>query len=664
MENQLQLTGPLVSDYDFFTSAIDMNLPGLEDFKKAVESEDFENARRFFAEHVRKSLRPDLYFSIPNHEMQNVYYLPDESKVEMGERILSLNLVSTGTPHQFSGKVDWSANPTFNQYKEWTWQLNRHWEWEVLASRYREMGDERYAEGLVDLFTSWVQQVIAPKDEPAGSTYGWRTIECGIRMANAWPFALHACYRSPHFTDDVLVDWYKSMWEHANRLRSRHRESGNWLIMEMNGLSHIAVLCPEFQESNNWRLYAIEMLIQELSKQLYPDGFHFELSTNYHEVLIINYFQVFQLYDAYGIPFAPELVTGLEDACAIHVKLMMPGGLIPDLNDGRWMRASEFSSMSEATRLYPYRKDFLWSYTDGQEGQPPAETSIALPYSGFYIMRNSWDREAVWALLDAGPFGKSHQHEDKLSLLIHAYGELLLTEGGNYAYDESEMRRYVLSTRAHNTVRVDGSDQNRRSAYQWKEEDIDVPASAEWRSSDDSDYAQGTYDEGYGDQVQIKVTHNRSVLFLKNHPLLSPCFLVIDKLTPQDEELHAYEFLWHLASESADTQGLKSFTLNDKGPNLTIIKSQTGNLAGKIVKGQMEPEWQGWKNTPINKQGEYKPAPTVVYDLTAKGPVCVATLLFPTPMGEICPVEKIELAGELDDLKVRIDLFNGQSVVI
>lgn len=661
MENQAHRFGPLVSDYEFFTRSIDTSLSGLEDLKKAVESEDFGKARRLFAEHVRRSLRPDLYFLIPPHEMQNQFFLPGETLEEMGERILSLKLVSCGTPHQFSGKVDWSANPTFNQYKEWTWQLNRLWEWEVLAKLYRETGAEQYAEGLVQLFTSWVRQVVVPEN---GSGYGWRTIECGIRMGNAWPYALHACYRSPHFTDDVLIDWYKSLWEHAMHLRCHHREEGNWLLMEMNGLSHISVLCPEFSKAENWRNYAQEMLVRELNRQLYPDGFQFELSTNYHEVVLNNYFQVIQLYQAYGYPIAPEIVNALENACSIHVKLMMPDGRLPDVNDGRWLKVSGSASMSEAIRRYPHRQDFLWAYTEGQQGKPPIETSIPLPYSGYYVMRTGWDRQAVWAMFDAGPFGRGHQHEDKLNLLIHAYGMLLLTEGGNYAYDDSEMRRYVLSTRSHNTVRVDGSDQNRRMAYRWREEDLHLQAVAKWHSSEALDFVQGTYDEGFGIQAQIKVAHSRSVLFLKNHPLVSPCFVVIDRLAPQDEQSHSYEFLWHLHSESAVVQGLNSFTLNHEGPNLTLLTNRMENLTVKIVKGQTEPEWQGWNNTHTFAQGEYAPAPVAVYDLTAAGPIRVVTLLFPTDTGERCPVKEVEASGEFGDRQIRLHLLNGQSIEI
>jgi len=84
----------------------------------------------------------------------------------------------------------------------------------------------------------------------------------------------------------------------------------------------------------------------------------------------------------------------------------------------------------------------------GRARLAPAQASHAFPYAGYYVMRTGWEPDAMWAVLDAGHFGYGHQHEDKLSLLLHAYGRLLLTEGGNYAYDASEMRRYVLSTRA------------------------------------------------------------------------------------------------------------------------------------------------------------------------------------------------------------------------
>jgi hypothetical protein len=657
-----QQAGPRLGDREFF-ARLDGTRPGLKAVTQAAEAGDYGRARRLFAERIRSTLRPELYFSMPKHELQNRTFLPGEDLRAAADRILTLTLVSTGTPHRFEGRVDWYHNPTFNQYKEWTWQLNRHWEWEILARCYRQTGNEAYAEGFVEMFKSWVRQVVAPVNEPGGATKGWRTIEAGIRMSNTWPYALHAFYRSPHFTDDVLIDWYKSLWEHGSRLRNDHR-TGNWFIMEMNGLAHIGILCPEFADANAWKQYALGKLEEELDVQIYPDGLQYELSTNYHEVVLNNYNMIMELCEAYGVALPPALRGKLEQAYAVHVSLVMPDGRLPDLNDGRWMDLSASTSMKRAVRQFPERADFRWALTKGREGRPPEYTSIALPYSGYYIMRSGWDREAVWACLDAGPFGRGHQHEDKLNLLVHAYGALLLTEGGNYAYDDSEMRRYVLSTRSHNTIRVDGCDQNRRARYSWEPSDIGKRAGAIWYSSRGFDLAEGIYDEGYGPDARIFVEHRRKVVFLKEHPQLGPCFLVVDRLLPEDGRRHAYELLWHLNAGGAVANGLRTAALHSGGPGMTLLAGGPAGLRAEIVESREEPEWQGWKPTGSGLQGEFGPCPTAVYRLESSGPVRIVTLLHPTRPEAVCPVVRLETGTDSRETAVHLFLEDGGKVIL
>lgn len=152
---------------------------------------------------------------------------------------------------------------------------------------------------------------------------------------------------------------------------------------------------------------------------------------------------------------------------------------------------------------------------------------------------------------------QGHQHEDKLSLLLYADGAYTLTEANRYAYDTSEMRRYVLSTRGHNTVRVDGQDQNRRKTYAWKKEDIARKSDLDYTLSPDCDRVSAIYDEGYGDGQDRDVTHSRRVLFLKQpgHGL-RPFVIVVDRLTAK-EQSHQYEWLWHLDSPTLKADGLK-----------------------------------------------------------------------------------------------------------
>ncbi|MCU0504071.1 MAG: heparinase II/III family protein, partial [Anaerolineae bacterium] len=472
-----EMIGPRLSDADFFHS-IDTTRPGLEGIPEAVAHGDFATAHRLFAAEVRRTLEPERFFRI-QREFRGAHFMKEgETAEQAGERILAGELISCSTPHQFVGEVDWFINPTFNQYKEWTWQLSRHSEWGILAERYRATGDERFAAAFVRYFESWVHQALVPENADGGATLCWRTIEAGIRMGGVWQWALHSFYRSPHFTDDVLVDWYKSVWEHGWRLRNFHR-TGNWLIMEMNGLAQIGILYPQFLDAPAWKAYAFDRMVEELDAQIYPDGWQVELSTGYHQVDINNYQWLIDVCHAYDEPIPAAFRASMERMHAVNVLMMMPDGRLPDLNDGGWHDVARL--MRSAVDDYPGRADFLWAQTKRARGRPPAVTSHAFPYAGYYVMRSGWEPDAMWAVLDAGHFGYGHQHEDKLSLLLHAYGRLLLTEGGNYAYDASEMRRYVLSTRAHNTIRVDGDDQNRRLAYDRARFDVAIPSDGSLR---------------------------------------------------------------------------------------------------------------------------------------------------------------------------------------
>jgi hypothetical protein len=653
------LVGPRLSDADFF-SKIDVKRPGLEGVPAAIAAGDFAAARRLFAAEVRHTLQPDRFLRI-NREFRGAHFMHEgETAEQAGERILRGELISCATPHTFAGEVDWFANPTFNKYREWTWQLSRHPEWALLGERYRATGDERYAEAFVRFFTGWVRQAVVPENAGGWDTLCWRTIEAGIRMGGSWQWALHSFYRSPHFTDDVLVDWYKSVWEHGWRLRNFHR-TGNWLIMEMNGLAQVAILYPQFTDAPAWLDYAFDKMVAELDAQIYPDGFQVELSTGYHQVDINNYQWLIDVCHAYDVPTPPAFRTAMEKMHAVNVLMMMPDGRLPDVNDGGWHDVARL--MRSAIKDYPARSDFLWVFSKGKEGKPPAVTSHAFDYAGYYVTRSGWQPAALWALFDGGPFGYGHQHEDKLHVLFHAYGRLLLTEGGNYAYDDSEMRRYVLSTRAHNTVRVDGGDQNRRIAYDRDAFDVTARSGATWRASPAYDVAEATYDEGYNVTANRSVTHRRKVVLLKvGQQSLGPCLIVIDRLTPTDGKPHHYQALWHLNTETAERDGLRVCSADGGRPNLAIVPSAVPGLSVAVACGQESPEFQGWKAIKNHQQGEYMPTPTAVYEWETSGPMRLVTVLYPTRAHETCPIASVEAGTGVDDHDMRVVMTDGRVV--
>ncbi len=70
--------------------------------------------------------------------------------------------------------------------------------------------------------------------------------------------------------------------------------------MEMNGLAQIGILYPQLKQAGAWLEQALDFLGKELDRQIYPDGFQYELTTNYHVVVILNYQRLAEVAGAFG----------------------------------------------------------------------------------------------------------------------------------------------------------------------------------------------------------------------------------------------------------------------------------------------------------------------------------------------------------------------------
>ena len=487
--------GPRTTPEEFFTKHLDTSIPALSSIPAKMAAGDLAGAEKVFADHVRATLRNDAL----NKDWLGRKYKGKELRAlkRRAEEIMDYRLSSCGMPHHFTDhKVDWDLNPTFNKYKEWTWQLSRHPFWTTLAEYYTATGDEKAVTVWIDMISSWFDQALVPEKAGPGATHCWRTIEAGIRMSG-WSRQIAAFAKSPQVTDEFLTRYFISIWEHGWRLRNNSTH-GNWLLMELHGLLRITLLYPFLNDAPEWKAYALKLLGEEFSRQVYPDGFQYELATGYHGVVISNYLGVFDLYEQLGLEKPEFIRKGLEKMFEVYVRLATPNGGTPTLNDGGSMDVARWCRT--AAKLYPQRADFRWFATGGKEGAKPDFLSTVFPWAGAVVFRSSWEKDAVWGYMDGSPFGRGHQHEDKLNFVMRAYGKQLLTEGGNYMYDSSDCRKYVLSTRAHNTIRVDGFDQNRRRTYRWKDEDINVKADVEFSTTPARDCARSAYRDGYGPQ--------------------------------------------------------------------------------------------------------------------------------------------------------------------
>lgn len=554
----------------------------------------------------------------------------DRPDTKAADKIVAHELQSVGVPHKYEGEIDWTLNPI--NYREWPWQLNRHPFWSTLGRTYWSTGDEKYAKEFVYQMTHWVENCPVPMTNSGNSSATWRTIEAGIRTSGSWMNSFHYFLSSPSFTDEAVITMIKSFVEHAQHLM-RWPTGGNWLTMESNGLLHIGAMFPEFKDADNWRKAAIERMYAELDNQVYPDGAQIELTTGYHQVSLRNFVGLMKIARLNDVEMPSDYLDKLERMYHYNLYASMPNRRLPGLNDGGMTAIGR--SMQEGFGYFPHRKDFQWIASSGANGERPKDASYAFPYAGHFIMRSGWDEDDRYLLMDGGPFGYGHQHEDKLNIVLYAHGKVHVIDPGNYPYDSSQWRRYVISTYAHNTILVDEMPQNHRrlprSTFVVKE-----PLPNTWLSEDDYDYCVSTYEEGYGREGDKTVSHKRRVLFVKPE-----YWIITDTMTPSDDAGHKYESMFHLDADAAivDAETNRVETQNTDSSNLAIIPPLNDDVAVDIISGQEEPVVQGW----IPAGGyDVRPIPTPIFTKTNKGTTWFVYVFYPTPKGQELPIVAVE----------------------
>jgi hypothetical protein len=633
--------GTVIEERDMFEF---LDLDGVVKVKVALEKKDQEGAVRAWASYLRgRSYAPwGDGLRVPKLEVAHI--------VEWADRIVMGEMEQQAIDHTFAGgDIDWFYNPTqvrddLAVNNEWQWQLNRMGFWEVLGLAYRATGNEVYAETWVKHLRSWAAQCPRPEDHGNYAQSCWRTIESGIRMAGSWPKAFCCFLQSPSFTDEDVVLYVKLCIEHAIHLRTHHRPAGNWLTMEMAGLYSVGAMFPELKDAKNWRVYAAEHAYRELDTQFTPDGAQVELSPGYHWVALGNILTIPRVAKAAGFEgeLPRDFLARAEKAFEFTLLMRTPDGSTPRTNDTP-NRQDVASVMAVGAELFPERKDFLWAATNGDEGQVPNGTSVGFDYAGYYVMRSGWDADANMLCFDAGPTGLAHIHQDKLNVMMWAYGREVLLDMGGGPYEQSKWRRYGISTFSHNTVIVDGLGQKRERAFS------DVPLEdVTWVSCEDYDYAVGVYDETYEDVACVM--HTRHVLFAK-----PDLFLVWDVLTPKDEAVHHYQARWHVTTPHVLMDGNRVVTADDGQPNLAIVPLLDG-VNVQSVSAQEEPELLGWW---IRKrvQPSVIPAATVLHNRSGDGVQHFMTLFLPLRQGEASPVQGVL---QTDHLCVDVAFVDGR----
>jgi len=427
------------------------------------------------------------------------------------------------------------------------WELSRFQHSATLGQAYWLTGDEKYVQEFVRQVEDWIDR------NPPRFGVNWAcTMDVAIRVAN-WILGFYFLKGSQAFTDEFLIKFLKSLLAHGRHIMANLENKGitnNHYLADLMGLIYLGIAFPEFKEARRWREFGVQELVKEMEKQVYDDGMDFEASTCYHRLALELFFYPALLCRLNGIELPQSFHEKLKKMFDFVLYVLKPNGRMPQIGDndnGRLhvlgkrdildmtylltfatlyyddpaYKIEEFGFAPEALWLFGPEAYERWKKMPGRSVEELK--SKAFPDGGIYVMRHKKD----YMVISCGPNGQGglggHAHNDKLSFEFCVGGEDIIIDAGTYVYTAApKWRSRFRSTSSHNTVMINGKEQNRFNGLFSMKDDSQARI-IKWQTGRDIGIFIG---EHYGyKQLSPSVIHQREIRFRKKERTLE----VIDK---------------------------------------------------------------------------------------------------------------------------------------
>ena len=569
-----------ISDSKFFT---------LFDFQP-------ENAEAFVSNFTAHS-RYNYFFNSSNRKeffLQLLTRFHSQTDVVMAaESVMNNKFHLFGKLHRFSDTWNWHLDLCTQQQLadkhfysilsfpenvgsdvKFAWELSRfHFNW-TLGKAYWTTNRRDYKEKFFSLTLDWISK------NPFCYGVNWMSpMDVAIRACN-WIAGFYF-FNDDRPTETESSAWLtilKSLWQHGVYLEHNleyTRRSGNHLLADAVGLLMLGVFFKSSKQGRAWLSLGKSILEEEILLQTNPDGVNYEMSVAYHRMVTEFFLTSFILMKKNKHPFSDAYRERLQLMLGYVAHYTKPDGTAPlvgDSDDGRLFWFNEEEDFNNHTSLlpiahtlfdFPFRSgetDFseqaLWLLgTDGWElfqrkkraAQPVSLGSLLFANSQFAVLQSS----NAHIFIDAGELGKKgwggHGNNDTLSFELYANGVSWLTDRGTFTYTANrQLRDELRSTRAHNTVMIDGVElADFANAFKVKA-DLTNPKILKWETSSERDVLVAEH-SAY-QRLPNPVKHKREFLFDKQRDEL----LLTDTLTGQGD--HTAEFFFHFAADIALTQ--------------------------------------------------------------------------------------------------------------
>ena len=526
-----------------------------------------------------------------------------------------------GMPERvFGNPVDWGKLESTELEKS-VW-LNRFYYLPSFARMYYLKKDQAALGYMVRFIRKWIAE------NPGGggnSRYNWFDMQVAWRAIHlSWCYFLG----EGGLTADEKKMITGSLQVHADILLEGF---GKQNLNEFNHQAHgalamlyLGILFPFLRGSEELVSSGLRILDHHIRHAFYTDGGNVEQMFGYYPFEAHLFRDAYLLCRANQVEFPEELAALLQRMIRFMVAVKQPDHTMPPVNDSFEMPAIPTIATLCAVL--------------GQEAPAGPGSSVYFPETQIAVMRAEKGRHSWYVLINPAKSIGAHAHAGRLAFTLWINGRPLLIDSGCCNYDRPLLVRWYRTTRAHNTVVIDGkSDEATSSARQWAPKRITGNRITRW--VDHPDYRWCRMNSPTDDPVNSGVSWTRDLVLVKNE------FFVIHDCFESSGE-HRYETLFHFPPTDVSTGDHQEILTGSAGPVIVPVFEKM-------------PDCPVISNELVSSGGKDIPAPVASYHFIGKGTSHSAFVVIPEP--EKRPLLKCESSG--DGFGIMISGVAGKAVL-
>ena len=363
----------------------------------------------------------------------------------------------SGRVEFFQSNIDWDMKD--EEYRLVCFRVNSFRYLLTLSNAFKQSGNRKYVDRGFELIDNWIANNFS-----LISGDKWSPYVIADRLMNWIGFVSEYC-------DDTKIKHYaKHIYPQAIELMKsiEYQLGANHLLSEGRAL----IAAGAFLNNDKMYQYGKKILQKEFDVQFLNDGGHYERSVSYHVESLQQYFEAIWIMNYLGDSAAQSFAMMIKEAYKFLNNMIGVNGEIPLFNDSAidypfydardFLATTEYLYKTTPTNAYPGDYKVSWNMDNFEKLDCNWNINELSESTGFLHHRFQFGDNKYSVYFDVGDNGPDsnlgHTHADSLSILLSCSNKRILVDSGAFTYQNGELRNQCRSTKAHNTLEIDDTD--------------------------------------------------------------------------------------------------------------------------------------------------------------------------------------------------------------